>query len=149
MSTGFDLADVSSQVESFWQELFDGTAYSPDFISSLSNLTDLQDKLKIPQSGTIGSEKSCISYSKVANQLVDAADVNFIQTLLPGNAYSQISDTVNQALLKGMDLYDELDAEFCSPAYLQKGVKYPTQCEVSSWLLLCSCCQNHDLHWWQ
>ena len=33
-----------------------------------------------------------------------------------------------------MDLYDQLDTEFCTPAYLQKGVKYPTQCKVSCWL---------------
>ena len=44
-------AEVSSQVESFWQELFDGTAYSSGFLSSLSNLTDLQQELQIPESG--------------------------------------------------------------------------------------------------
>ena len=58
------------------------------------------------------------------------AGVNFIQTLLPGNVASEISDTVNQGLLEGMNLYEELEAEFCTPAYLQKGVKYPTECEV-------------------
>lgn len=44
-------AEVSNQVESFWQELFDGTSYSSGFISSLSNLTDLQEKLQIPEAG--------------------------------------------------------------------------------------------------
>ena len=60
------------------------------------------------------------------------ADVNFLETLLPGSAASAISDTVNQGLLKGMELSEELEAEFCKPAYLQKGVKYPTQCEVGT-----------------
>lgn len=44
-------ADLTSQVESFWQELFDGTSYSPDFLSSLSNMTELQQKLNIPETG--------------------------------------------------------------------------------------------------
>lgn len=60
------------------------------------------------------------------------ADVNFLETLLPGSAASAIVDTVNQGLLKGMELSEELEAEFCTPAYLQKGVKYPTQCEVGT-----------------
>ena len=60
------------------------------------------------------------------------ADVNFLETLLPGSAASAISDTVNQGLLKGLELSEELEAEFCKPAYLQKGVKYPTQCEVGT-----------------
>ena len=29
-----------------------------------------------------------------------------------------------------MQLYEKLDEEFCTPAYLQKGVKYLTECEV-------------------
>lgn len=61
-------------------------------------------------------------------------DTNFIKTLLPGHAFSEISDTVDQALLSGMELYDKLDAEFCNPAYLQKGVKYPSECTVRSGL---------------
>lgn len=61
-----------------------------------------------------------------------AADVNFIQTLLPGNAASEVSDTVNSALLSGLQLADELEAEFCMPPYIQKGVNYPTECEVST-----------------
>lgn len=56
--------------------------------------------------------------------------MNFLETLLPGKAAGAISDTVNQGLLKGMELSEELEAEFCKPAYLQKGVKYPTECEV-------------------
>lgn len=59
-----------------------------------------------------------------------SADVNLLETLLPGSAASAISDTVNQGLLKGMELSDKLEKEFCTPAYLQKGVKYPTECEV-------------------
>ncbi len=61
-----------------------------------------------------------------------AADINFIQTLLPGNAASEISQTVNSALLSGLQLADELEAEFCTPPYIQKGVNYPTECEVST-----------------
>ena len=45
------LADLTNQVESFWTELFDGTAYNPGFLSSLSNLTVVQQKLKIPETG--------------------------------------------------------------------------------------------------
>ena len=46
------LADLTNQVQSFWSELFNGKAYSPDFLSNLSNLTDVQQKLKIPETGT-------------------------------------------------------------------------------------------------
>ncbi|KAL0038010.1 hypothetical protein WJX79_009552 [Trebouxia sp. C0005] len=112
---GSVLTDLTNQVDSFWQELFDGTSYSPDFLSSLSNLTDLQQKLSIPQT-----------------------DVNFIQTLLPGNAASEVSDTVNSALLSGLQLADELEAEFCMPPYIQKGVNYPTECEGPEYIFTIS-----------
>lgn len=52
-----DLADycpcagVTSQVESFWTELFNGGAYSSGFLSSLSASDDQQHKLKIPETG--------------------------------------------------------------------------------------------------
>ncbi len=134
-------ADLTNQVDSFWQELFDGTSYSPDFLSSLSNLTDLQQKLSIPQTGitTVGSPCSpelsfLLAQLHVVRVLIIsfAADVNFIQTLLPGNAASEVSETVNSALLSGLQLADELEAEFCTPPYIQKGVNYPTECEVST-----------------
>lgn len=100
------MADVTSQVDSFWQQLFDGSSYSSGFLASLGNMTDDDQKLNIPDK-----------------------EVNVLQTLLPGNAASEIVDTVDQALLSGLQLADELEAEFCTPAYLQKGVKYPTECE--------------------
>ncbi|DBA80641.1 TPA: hypothetical protein ACH3X1_007888 [Trebouxia sp. C0004] len=112
---GSVLTDLTNQVNSFWQQLFDGTSYSPGFLSSLSNLTDLQQKLNIPQT-----------------------DVNFIQSLLPGNAASEISETVNSALLTGLQLADELEAEFCTPPYIQKGVKYPTECEGPEYIFTIS-----------
>ena len=134
-------ADLTNQVDSFWQELFDGTSYSPDFLSSLSNLTDLQQKLNIPQTGVnnVGSLYSpALSFLLAQLHVVlilitsFAADVNFIQTLLPGNAASEVSETVNSALLSGLQLADELEAEFCTPPFIQKGVNYPTECEVST-----------------
>lgn len=112
---GSVLTELTNQVDTFWQELFDGTSYSPDFLSSLSNLTDLQQKLNIPQT-----------------------DVNFIQTLLPGNAASELSETVNSALLSGLQLADELEAEFCTPPFIQKGVNYPTECEGPEYIFTIS-----------
>lgn len=73
-------------------------------------------------------------------------DTNVIKTLLPGNAFSEISDTVDQALLSGMELYDKLDAEFCTPAYLQKGVKYPSKCSVRYWALKQPICIHVTTH---
>lgn len=44
-------AGVTSQVESFWTELFNGGAYSSGFLSSLRTSDDQQHKLKIPETG--------------------------------------------------------------------------------------------------
>ena len=134
-------ADLTTQVDSFWQELFDGTSYSPDFLSSLSNLTDLQQKLSIPQTGIACVGSFCspalsflLAQLRVVHSLIInfAADVNFIQTLLPGNAASEVSETVNSALLSGLQLAAQLESEFCTPPHIQKGINYPTECEVNT-----------------
>ncbi|KAL3145908.1 hypothetical protein ABBQ38_015276 [Trebouxia sp. C0009 RCD-2024] len=103
---GSVISGLTDQVESFWTELFNGSAFNTGFLTSLHGSNDQEHMLQIPET-----------------------EVNFLQTLLPGSAASDISDTVNQGLLKGMELSDQLEAEFCKPAYLQKGVKNPTECE--------------------
>ena len=46
-------AGVTSQVESFWTDLFNGGAYSKGFLSSLNSSDDQQHKLKIPETGRV------------------------------------------------------------------------------------------------
>ena len=99
-------------------------------------MTDDAQKLDIPDKGmrpgasAVPPEANAACLLNLTNP--GPAEVNVLQILLAGNAASEILDTVDQALLSGLQLADELEAEFCTPAYLQKGVKYPTECEVQT-----------------
>lgn len=44
-----------------------------------------------------------------------------------------------------MELSEQLEAEFCKPAHLQKGVKNPTECEVGITDQLTSL---HQVYWY-